>query len=462
MSAPAGGGDTSAATLEDNEGAGPFEVTHRLVLSIAVPMTLGFLTTPLLGLTDTAVAGRLGSANALAGLAIGAVLFDLLLGSFNFLRASTTGLVAQAFGRGDRREEQAVYWRALTIALCSGLAIALLSPLLLSAGLFLMAPAPAVAEVTSTYFVIRVLAAPMALANYALLGFVLGRGQGMTGLLLQAIINGINIALSVGFGLGLGWGVAGIAWGTFAGETIGMLAGFLIVVSRFERSHRPGRAEIFARERMGALFSLNRDIMIRTFLLIGAFAIMTRVGSAMGSLVLAANAVLMNIFLVAGYYLDGLANAAEQLVGRAFGANFRPAFDRAVKLTLAWSFGLGIVVMLLFLVFGTDVIALLTTTREVQAEAARYLPWAALTAITGALAFQMDGVFIGATWSSAMRDMMLAAFAGYIAALALFVPLFGNHGLWLALNLFLVFRGIFLALRLPALAGRQFRAPGRS
>jgi len=452
----------SAATIEENEGAGPFEVTHRLVLSIAIPMTLGFLTTPLIGLTDTAVAGRLGSADALAGMAVGAVIFDLLLGSFNFLRASTTGLVAQAFGRGDRREEQAVYWRSLAIALCSGLALALLSPFLLAAGLFLMAPSPGVAEVTTIYFSIRVLSAPLSLANYALLGFVLGRGQGMTGLFLQAVINGVNIVLSIVLGLGLGWGVAGIAWAAFTGETVGMLTGLLLIVSRFDRKERPSRAEIFARERMRALFSLNRDIMIRTFVLIGAFAIMTRIGSSMGPLVLAANAVLMNIFLVAGYYLDGIANAAEQLVGRAFGANFRPAFDRAVKLTMLWSFGLGVVTTLLFLLFGENIIGFLTTTESVRAEAVKYLPWAALTAITGALAFQMDGVFIGATWSAAMRNMMLAAFVGYLAAIGLFVPLLGNHGLWLALNLFLAFRGIFLALRLPALAGRQFAVAGRS
>lgn len=452
----------SAATIEENEGAGPFEVTHRLVLSIAIPMTLGFLTTPLIGLTDTAVAGRLGSADALAGMAVGAVIFDLLLGSFNFLRASTTGLVAQAFGRGDRREEQAVYWRSLAIALCSGLALALLSPFLLAAGLFLMAPSPGVAEVTTVYFSIRVLSAPLSLANYALLGFVLGRGQGMTGLFLQAVINGVNIVLSIVLGLGLGWGVAGIAWAAFTGETVGMLTGLLLIVSRFDRRERPSRAEIFARERMRALFSLNRDIMIRTFVLIGAFAIMTRIGSSMGPLVLAANAVLMNIFLVAGYYLDGIANAAEQLVGRAFGANFRPAFDRAVKLTMLWSFGLGVVTTLLFLLFGENIIGFLTTTESVRAEAVKYLPWAALTAITGALAFQMDGVFIGATWSAAMRNMMLAAFVGYIAAIGLFVPLLGNHGLWLALNLFLAFRGIFLALRLPALAGQQFAVAGRS
>ncbi|MFC3074827.1 MATE family efflux transporter [Shinella pollutisoli] len=440
-------------------GAGPFEVTHRLVLSIAVPMTLGFLTTPLLGLTSTAVAGRLGSAEALAGLAVGAVLFDLLLGTFNFLRASTTGLVAQAFGRGDRREEQAVFWRALTLALCCGLAITLLSPLLLSAGLFLMAPSAGVAAVTSTYFVIRVLAAPMALANYAMLGFVLGRGQGVTGLALQAIINGVNIALSILLGLVFGWGVAGIGWATVIGETTGMLAGLAIVVLRFDRAHRPDRAAVFARDRLAALFSLNRDIMIRTFVLIGAFALMTRIGASLGPLVLAANAVLMNIFLVAGYYLDGLANAAEQLVGRAFGARFRPAFDRAVRLTMLWSFGLGIATTLLFLLFGADVIALLTTTESVRAAAGEYLPWAALTAVTGALAFQMDGVFIGATWSAAMRNRMLMAFAGYLVALAVFVPLFANHGLWLSLNLFLALRGLFLASCLPRLAGRQFADP---
>lgn len=446
------------ASARASERAGPFEVTHRLVLSIAIPMTLGFLTTPLLGITDTAVAGRLGSAEALAGLAVGAVLFDLILGSFNFLRASTTGLVAQAFGRGDRGEEQAIFWRALAIAIGCGLLIALASPLLLQVGLVLMAPPPGVAEATITYFSIRILAGPMALANYAILGFVLGRGQGMTGLLLQAIINGVNIVLSIVLGLHYGWGVAGIAGGALIGETAGMLIGLVLVLRRFDRAERPAKGAIFTAARMRALFALNRDIMIRTFVLLAAFTLMTRIGSSFGPLSLAANAVLMNIFLVAGYYLDGLANAAEQIVGRSIGANCRPAFDRAVRLTMLWSFGLGAVTALLFFLFGTDVIALLTTTETVRAEAATYLPWAALTAITGALAFQMDGVYIGATWSATMRNVMILSFLGYLAALAIFVPLFGNHGLWLSLNLFLAFRGLFLAARVPQLAGQIFRS----
>jgi MATE family multidrug resistance protein len=198
-----------------------FDVTHRLVLSIAIPMTLGFMTTPLLGLTDTGVVGHMGDPDALAGLAIGAMLFDLILGSFNFLRASTTGLTAQAYGRRDQHEQQAVFWRALISAVGCGLALLLLLPLLLTAGLKLMGPEAAVAQATSTYFSIRILAGPAALANYAILGFVLGRGQGSIGLLLQTIINGINIVLAIYLGLWLQWGVAGVAWGTMVGESAG-------------------------------------------------------------------------------------------------------------------------------------------------------------------------------------------------------------------------------------------------
>lgn len=201
-----------------NHNALAFDVTHLMVLSIAIPMTLGFMTTPLLGLVGTGVVGHMGQPDALAGLAIGAMLFDLILGSFNFLRASTTGLTAQALGRGDAHEQQGVFWRAMVSALGCGLALLCLSPLLLPAGLALMGPEAAVAQATSTYFSIRILAAPAALANYAILGFVLGRGQGGTGLFLQALINSINIVLSIYLGLWLNRGVAGVAWGSMAGR----------------------------------------------------------------------------------------------------------------------------------------------------------------------------------------------------------------------------------------------------
>ncbi|PCK88904.1 MATE family efflux transporter [Rhizobium sophoriradicis] len=441
-----------------NNNALAFDVTHRLVLAIAIPMTLGFLTTPLLGLTSTAVVGHMGDPEALAGLAIGAMLFDLILGSFNFLRASTTGLTAQAYGRRDQHEQQAVFARALISALGCGLALLCLSPLLKVAGLRLMGAEGAIAEATATYFSIRILAAPAALANYAILGFVLGRGRGGVGLLLQALINGINILLSIYLGLSLDWGVAGVAWGTLAGEMAGTLAGLFIVVGGFAKSERPAWPEVFSQHRLAELFALNRDILIRTFVLIGAFAIMTRIGTGFGAVTLAANAVLMNFFLLSGYYLDGLANAAEQITGRAVGARYRPAFDRGLKLTILWSFGLAAIVSAFFFLAGPWLISVLTTSPEVRQAAATYLPWAAVTGLTGALAFLMDGVFIGATWSADMRNRMLMSFAGYLAMLAVFVPLFGNHGLWLGMNAFLLLRGFFLVMLVKPRADQTFRA----
>lgn len=443
---------------QNNPPGTAFDVTHRLVLSIAIPMTLGFITTPLLGLVGTGVVGHMGRPNALAGLAIGAILFDLILGSFNFLRASTTGLTAQAYGRHDRRAQQGVFWRAIISALGCGLLLLCLSPLLLAAGLMLMGPDGAVAEATSTYFSIRILAGPAALANYAILGFVLGRGQGTIGLLLQTIINGINIVLAILLGLWLDWGVAGVAWGTTAGETIGALAGLFIVLRGFDKVDRPSRNEILSRQRLAELFALNRDILIRTFVLLAAFTLMTRIGTGFGAVTLAANAVLMNFFLLSGYYLDGLANAAEQIIGRAVGARYRPAFDRGLKLTALWSFGLAGVISAFFLIAGPWLISALTTSPEVRQAALTYMPWAAITGLTGALAFVMDGAFIGATWSSDMRNRMLMSFAGYLAAVAIFVPLYGNHGLWLAMNGFLLFRGVFLAVLVTRRADQTFRA----
>ncbi len=445
------GTETSAAIR-------PFDVTHKSVLSIAVPMTLGFLTTPLLGLTATGVVGRLGDPAALAGLAIGAILFDLIFGSLSFFRTSTTGLTAQAFGRGDRREEQAVFWRALISAVALGVLMLILTPPLLAIAPGLMTADSNVADVTRHYFGIRVLSSPATFINFAILGYVLGRGQGVLGLFLQIVINGSNIALSIWLGLHLGWGVDGVAWGTACAEVIGAVIGLILVFRQFSvrGAARPGLREIFDRGRLTALFQLNADILIRSLVLNGAFAISTRVGSSFGAVTLAANAVLMNIFMLCSFFLDGLAGAAEQLAGRAIGARYRPAFDRALRLTAFWSFAMAGALALFFLGTGAQMIDLLTTSDAVRAEALSHLGWAALTGITGALAFQLDGVFIGATWSKAMRNMMLASLAGFCVALSAFVPLFGNHGLWLSLNLFLAMRGLFLLAMLPAKIRQSF------
>nr|WP_316652131.1 MATE family efflux transporter [uncultured Gellertiella sp.] len=435
-----------------------FDVTHRVVLSIAVPMTLGFVTTPLLGLTDTAVVGRLSSATALAGLSIGAVLFDFVYSVFNFLRSSTTGLVAQAYGRGDQAGEQAVFWRALLLSLICGVGMLVLSPLVLKLGLMLMGPETAAALVTSTYFSIRILSGPMALANFAVLGCLLGRGQAGAGLAVQILINLVNIALALWLGLHLGWGVAGVAWATVTGETVGLVAGLALVARCFGELKLPPLAVLVDRARIAELFALNRDLMVRTFVLLASYMLMTRIGAGFGAVTLAANAVLMNVVLISAFYLDGLANAAEQLTGRAIGADWKPAFDRALKLTLLWSLALATLAGLFFLAFGPAMIALLTTVGEVRQVAADNLVFAAASGLAGVLAFLMDGVFIGATWSRDMRNQMLMSFLAFLLALALLVPALGNSGLWLAFDLFLIARGLLLARLLPAKTRQTFAA----
>ncbi len=424
--------------------ARPFSVTHRSVLAIAVPMTLAYLTTPLLGLVDTAVVGQFGDAALLGGLAAGALVFDVVFTTFNFVRSGTTGLVAQAFGRGDAAEEQAVFWRAFAIAVIAGVILSALAPLFVFVGQWFINAGDRVDEAMATYVRIRLLAAPISLVNYAVLGYLLGRGEGTLALLLQLVLNGINIVLSIVLGLHLGWGVAGVAWGTFGGELAAALLGMTIVLRRFAKAPRLDRAHLFDRKAFARMISLNRDIMIRSFTLLAAFALFTRQGAQFGTVTLAANAVLMNFFMVASFFLDGFATAAEQLAGRAVGARYVQAFRDAVRLTAFWGFALAIVASLITLLFGAELIAVITTAEDVRAAAALYLPWAAFTALSGVLAFQMDGVFIGATWSRDMRNMMLASFLVFAAALYVLAPAFGNDGLWAALHIFLLCRGLSL------------------
>lgn len=421
-----------------------FVVTNRLVLSIAVPMTLAYLTTPLIGIAGTAVVGQLGDAALLGGLAVGALLFDIVFTTFNFLRSGTTGLVAQAVGRGDALEEQAVFWRAFGLALLLGLALVAGAPLLVEATAWFVGPSPEVAAAMAAYVGIRIVCAPLALANYAVLGYVLGRGEGTLALLVQVLLNGVNVGASILLGLVWGWGIEGVAWGAVAGELTGLLAGLCVLMPRFLRAGLVSRARLADGAAFLAMLGMNRDIMIRSFVLIASFALLTRQGAHLGTVTLAANAVLLNIYMAAGYFLDGFATAAEQLAGRAVGARLAPAFHRAVRLTARWGFGMAFVASAAFIAFGDDFIALVTRSQDVRAVAAVYLPWAALTAVSGVLAFQMDGVFIGATWSRDMRNMMLLSFALYAVALWVLGGRFGNHGLWAALHVFLLVRGLSL------------------
>jgi len=433
----------------------PFAITHRMVAMLAIPMTLAYMTTPLLGLVDTSVAGRLNDPAQLGGLAVGAVIIDVIFATFNFLRSGTTGMTAQAVGAEDEKEKQAVLARALLIAAITGAALIVLMVPILTLALWLMAPGADVAEATRSYFYIRTAGAMFALANYALLGWLIGLGRAGLGLALQIIVNGTNMVLSIALGLWLGYGLAGIALGTVIGELLGTIAGLLICRRLIDTSTTPSRNRIFDRDSMLRFANLNGDIMIRSFVLLGAFGYFTAQGANMGETVLAANAVLMNFFFISGYFLDGMATAAEQLVGRAIGANYREGFWRGIKLTLVWNALIAAALFAVLYLAGPWLVNTITTMPEVRALAQAYLVPAALTALTGVLAFQMDGVFIGAVWSREMSLMMVLSFIIYIAAWQLLQG-YGNTGLWMALHIFLVARGFALLARLPIKARQTF------
>ncbi|MCO6424525.1 MATE family efflux transporter (plasmid) [Sinorhizobium meliloti] len=427
----------------------PFRVTNRQVLAIAIPMALAYLTTPLLGLVDTAVVGRFGDVALLGGLATGAVVFDVVFTPFNFLRSGTTGLVAQAFGRGDILEEKAAFWRAFSMAAISGMVIVLLSPLIAVIGRWFMHADQPVAAAMDIYIRIRLISTPATLINYAILGYFLGRGKAVLGLLLQLLVNGTNIAFSIVLGIYLGWGIAGVAWGTVCSEVIAMVAGMAVLVGRFRNVPKLSLQHTFNMTAMRRMLQLNGDIMIRSLALTGAYILFTRQGAQLGALTLAANAVLMHVFFAGAYFLDGFAAAAEQLAGRAVGALNRPAFSGAVKLTAAWALALSGFTSIVVFLFGEQLIEAMTKAADVRAEAVLYLPWAAFATMSGVLASQMNGVFIGAAWSRDMRNTMLMSFAAFVAALFSFGQMFGNHGLWSALHVFLLLRGISLLLVMP-------------
>ncbi|WP_112663797.1 MATE family efflux transporter [Microvirga flavescens] len=433
------------------------EVSHKRVLALALPMTLSHVTTPLLGLVDATVIGRLGEAHLLGAVALGAVVFDFVFWSFGSLRMATAGLTAQAVGAGNRHEIDTTLARALVVAIVAGLILIALQWPIGMATFSLAGASENVTSALSIYFFLRIWAAPFTLANYVILGSTLGRGRTDLGLLLQVAINVANIILTSVLVLVFEFGVAGAAIGTALAEVIGVGLGIVVLRRIGSNPFAVARSEVLNRAAMFQTLAINRDIMIRNVALILAFSIFTALGARAGDVTLAANAVLYNLFLIGGYFLDGFATAAETLCGQSLGARDERSFRRAVSLSLGWCFGFGLAASAIFLVGGDWFIDFVTTNPDVRAYAKQYLIFAAATPFVGAFAFAYDGIYAGATWTQAMRNLMLIALAAYSLVL-LSVGSLGNAGLWIALLAFLGTRGIGQALLSQRLTRQAFGA----
>lgn len=434
---------------------GNSRLDHAHVLAIAFPIILANVTTPLIGLVDTAVLGQLGEPRYIGAVAIGAMIFNMIYWAFGFLRMGTTGLTAQAEGSGDPKEVMAALGRALLIAVSVGAAVIALQVPIRETAFWLVDGSLAVEEGAQTYFDIRIWATPAALANYALLGWFIGRGKAGTALLLQLILNGTNAALDALFVLVFDMAVAGVALGTMIAEIFAVLCG-LGLAYRVIRRQGDGFAleRILDRPALRRVFTVNADIMLRTLCLLFAFSWFTAKSAEGGDVLLAANAVLLQFQLFAAYFLDGFAFSAETLVGQAVGAKRRAQFETAVRLSSIWAVVLSASLGLGFWLLGGMAIDFLTVNPDVRETARAFLFWSAIAPVAGVAAFQLDGIFIGSTWTRDMRNAMAVSMIVYFAAWAVLTPLFGNHGLWASLIVFYVVRAVSLGWRYgPLLEG---------
>jgi MATE family multidrug resistance protein len=414
---------------------------YRRVFLLAIPLILSNLTQPLLSMVDTILSGHLPGPAALGGVAVGGIFFNSIYWTFGFLRMATTGLVAQSHGAGDQDQVVHHFGRALLTALLIGALILAVQKPLISASLALLGAGSEVHRNALVYCTIRIWSAPAALANYTILGYLLGKQHARTALLLQAAINLVNVVLALTLVLWRHWGVAGIATATMTAEWAGCVLGLAIMLATGARPSHVRWSELVDGGSLRRLFALNRDILLRTLSLVAAYVWFTRTGARSGNAILAANAVLINFLWIAGYGLDGFANATEALVGEAIGAR-RVADFRAV--------------LKAYLVFGRSIIAIFTNQEAIRSLAAQFLPWLVVLPLVAVWSFLLDGVFIGATRAQELRNSMVISLAGYLGLAVVLTAHFGNHGLWCAMLAFMALRATTLALHLPGVERKSF------
>ena len=413
---------------------------NKDILALAVPSVIANITTPLLGLVDTAITGHLGSETYIAAIAVGSSMFNLLYWIFAFLRMGTSGLTAIATGSGNRSDQAVTLYRGLLVSLGASLLLIVLSGLLADGLLRFLEADAATSALARRYFDIVIWGAPAVLGTYVLTGWFLGMQSSRIPMVISIAINVINIALSPVLAFGFGMKLDGVATGTLAAQWVGFAVG-LLLCRRYSLQRLPFRI-IFDGNALRRYFSVNRDIVFRTACLITVTIWFTREGARRGETILAVNALLMQLFILFSYMADGFAFAGEALVGKFTGSGDSSALRACVRALLKWGAILATVYSLVYFIAGDSLLSLLTDSANVLQAASDYLPWAATVPLAGFLAFIWDGVFIGRTATRAMLVAMLAAMAVFFALYYLLPASLGNHALWIAFLAYLLTRGL--------------------
>lgn len=426
---------------------------NRSILRLAIPNIISNITVPLVGMADLAILGHLdASPEAYIGaIALGGMIFNFLYAIFSFLRMGTTGFTAQAYGASDMKESSLIFARALMVALAGG-ALLIIMQLPLEWFTFkVIDSSTEVKQLASEYFFIRIWAAPATLGLYVLMGWFLGMQNARIPMILAILINLVNVGANYMFVYGFGLKSDGVAWGTLIAQYIGFISGLIIFFRYNTRILKYWNIQaIMQLAALKRFFMVNRDIMIRTVLLILAFSLFTTSSAKMGNDILAVNTMLLQFLFLFSYFLDGFAYAAESLAGKFWGARDLPALKKFTRYIFIWGVLISIPFSLAYLATGDYILYILTNNKAVIASARPYLPWLALVPLVSFVAFIWDGIFTGCTATPAMRNaMIIASLLIFLPLSYLLIPPMGNHGLWLALMVFMLARGVIMTLYAP-------------
>jgi multidrug resistance protein, MATE family len=417
---------------------------------MAWPIILANVTVPLLGAVDTAVVGHLPEPYYIGAVAIGAMLFNYIYHLFNCLRMGTTGPTAQARGAGDHAEVRAMIARALLLAGVIGGVIVLLQLPIIRFAFWVIEASAEVEHYAREYFLIRLWSMPAVLGSYAIFGWFYGLKNVRTPLVVQVFVNCLNIVLAMLFVFVFKWGVPGVAAASLIAEYAGLLLGLNSVgrtLRELPRDNASGRqSKLLDPVQLRRMVTINGDIVLRTVCVVSVLGFFMAKSAELGDVQLAANQVLHHFLIFTSFALDGVAHAAEAILGESVGRRDRAAFLHDMRVVFLWSGVVGVINILIYLVAGHAIIALMTSIPEVRAAAANYLWWPTLMPLASVWAYTYDGVYLAATRTRIMRNTMIASFMVFLAALYLLLPLIGNAGLWIAVSGFLAGRAVLLHL----------------
>lgn len=421
---------------------GNMKPLNRQILSLAVPSIIANITTPLLSLMDVAIVGHM-SALCVAAIAVGGTMFNMIYWLFGFLRMGTSGMTAQSYGANDWNLSHEIKRQALKLAIGGGAVLILLSSLIFSGAMAVMEVENETRELADTYFTILIFGVPAVLGTYAMSGWLLGMQRAKAAMTVSIVINAINIVVSLLLVLVFHFGIAGVATGTLVAQWSGFFLSLLLGRRSEDDGSAAGKEQRFS---MKSFFKVNFDIFLRTLCIIFVTVWFTRVGSAQGTVMLAVNTLLMQFFTLFSYFIDGFANAGEALCGRETGAGDVKQMRYTVRTLLGWGAGVGLVFTALYMVGGTSLIDLLCSDHQVINASREFMPWVIIIPLVSFAAFTYDGIFIGLTHTRWMLVSMGASTALYFLSYFLLFPVLGNHGLWLSFLVYLLSRGVILAL----------------